>query len=147
MGTQSLCELMEFKIHTEISCEEIQSRLNAQLPPELQVSRVYDAPAGVKLSAIAWAEYEITLDRPIDPSAVFVFPLPVLKQTKSGEKTVDIAPLIHSHSYENGILRVILSADSQNYLNPELIVKLTGAVDYSILRTRCLKSDGETDFV
>ena len=146
VGTSSVAELMEFKINEEMSNEDILERLNSNLPSALAALKVYDAPAGVKLSAIGWAEYEIRLDREISPQQVFVGDIVVRKQTKSGEKDVNIAPMIHHYEYDGEVLRVVLCADSQNYLNPELVVKLFGAEDYTILRTACLAADAQQEF-
>jgi hypothetical protein len=50
----------------------------------------------------------------------------VLKNTKSGEKIVDIKPLINSAEafYENGQIRIVcvLSADPSSFLNPEYVI-------------------------
>ncbi len=146
VGTQSVTEVMEFKIDREMENGEILERLNRNLPSDLQAFLAYDAPAGVKLSAIGWAEYEVRLDRAIEPESRLSGEIVVQKQTKSGEKTVDIAPMIRRYEYDGKVLRLVLCADSQNYLNPELVVKLFEAEDYTILRTRCFLTDGETEF-
>lgn len=146
VGTQSECELMEFKITGEAKEEDIRAALSRNLPPELAVLEVYQAPAGVKLSSIAFAEYEIRADRRLDVELVMKDEILATKQTKSGEKTVNIAPLIARYSYDGEVLRAVLCADSQNYLNPELLVKLFDVEDYTIVRTACYMADAVTPF-
>lgn len=145
IGTQSVCELMEIRIEGDMPCEEIASRLSAAFPPEMRVLSVCEA-TDKKISSVAYAEYEITVDREIDPKTTLTAPLVVKKNTKSGEKEVDIAPQIKKWSYFGRTLRVTLCADSQNYLNPELVVRLFDVTDYSITRTKLLCADGETEF-
>ena len=89
-------------------------------------------------------------------------PLILTKKTKSGEKDIDIIPLINSVSAEylkdtgNIAISATLSAGSDNFLNPEMLITamrselgiLNGDPSnewYSIMRTRSLKSD-MTDF-
>ena len=146
VGTESVCELMELRMEREMTQADFLAALNACLPEDLRADRAYIAPVGRKLSAIAWAEYEVRTDRSIDPDRHLSGSIPVCKQTKSGEKTVDIAPLIKRYDYDGEVLRLVLSADSQHYLNPETVIKLFAPEDYSVRRTRLFCQDGETEF-
>lgn len=146
VGVESVCEWMEFRLAGEMTCEEIRERLNRCLPNELSVSEVYNAEGKEKLSSIAWAEYVFGFDCEIEPEKVLKAPIEVQKRTKSGEKTVDIAPMIRRYTYENGVLSAVLGADSRNYLNPELVAKLFGTENYTIRRTKCFLDDAEQVF-
>ena len=86
------------------------------------------------------------------------------KKTKSGEKEIDIIPMIHSvkvtynEDHPNDIhIRAVLSAGSAEHLNPELLIKAAkehckilcndpAKESYSILRTHVYLSDGITEF-
>ena len=88
----------------------------------------------------------------------------MIKKTKSGDKEIDIAPMIKSircvfDPQKPGVIHIsaMLSAGSAEHLNPEMLIKLarthTGILDendvsqtYSILRTKVYFSDGKTQF-
>lgn len=142
LGTESLCEYMDFKITRPMDHPEITARLNRALPPEIKVLHTY-IPKN-KFSESAWAEYLIDSPEKIDISPLLQEQLVVMKKTKSGEKEVDIAPQIKFAKLDGKFLRVILRADNANFLNPELIVKTLGLSDYSITRTHVFLEDGIT---
>jgi len=88
--------------------------------------------------------------------------LTVTKKTKSGEKEIDIIPLIRSVNVtcpSEGTLCVsaVLAAGNVEHLNPELLItaaKNTCGIlsgdpaqeSYSILRTHVYLADGVTEF-
>lgn len=144
LGTESLCEYMDFKITRPMPHDEIVSRLNSALPEEIRVSRAYFPKT--KFNDTAWAEYEIDSSEKIDISPLLQEKLVVMKKTKSGEKETDIAPQIKFAKLDGKLLRLILRADNANFLNPELVVKTLGLSDYSILRTRVFVENGVTEF-
>lgn len=145
LGTESLCEYMDFKITEPMYLPEITERLNRVLPPEIKALRTY--VPGHKFSDTAWAEYMIDSPEKIDIAPLLCDELVVMKKTKSGEKEVDIAPQIKLAKLEGKYLRLILRADNTNFLNPELVVKTLGLTEYSIMRTRVFLEDGVTLFV
>ena len=166
IGTESECEFVDFKIVEDMPLDEIASRISAQLPPEMSVTGVWYPEH--KIVEITWAEYEIRINSSLadetlvrKASELLSKPLIITKKTKSGEKEVDIKPLInHSEvSLDNDALLVkaMLSCDSADYLNPEYIVKAISSdagIDfekveteyYSILRKSVKLADGVTDF-
>ena len=90
-------------------------------------------------------------------------PLSMVKKTKSGDKEIDLIPLIRRIRVTDrgdGILHIsaVLSASSGgDYLNPEMLISaakrelgiLSGdpaKEEYSILRTHVYLSDGESEF-
>ena len=103
----------------------------------------------------------VTEDLPEKAEALFKKPLVVLRRTKSGEKECDITPMVKSLTAElvddgRKALRVraVLSADSQNYLNPEYVAaaiakeySLDAKGDYyTMKRVEFFKEDEETAF-
>ena len=85
----------------------------------------------------------------------------MLKRSKAGDKNVNIIPYIKrlTDDAEDDItvIRAVLSANSQNYLNPEyLIGAIKSETDilsaeptenlYTIIRNSALTEDGETEF-
>ena len=134
VGAQSVCEYLDIRIDREMSCDEIKDRLNAELTDELYITDAY-IPAK-DFSEIAWSSYEIEIKTDnagedmarAAKSLLSTSPLTMLKKTKSGEKEVDIIPMIKSvDAYFKAdsktlVLKCLLSASSTVYLNPEMLV-------------------------
>ena len=144
IGAESVCELLDFKLDREMSEEELASRLNNALPPEMRVIDAYSPDT--KFTAIKYAEYEILTDEEFDIAYLEKDAITVMKRSKSGTKETDIKPLIFSFEKIDGGIKCVLSADSAEYLNPEYIATVLGLCDYSIMRKRVLLSDGITEF-
>ncbi len=166
IGTESVCEYVDFKITENMPFDEIAKRVEAEFAPEMRVTGVWTPER--KLAEIGFAEYEIIInsvkadeDTAVGIAEMLKKPLIVKKRSKSGEKDVDISPLIKSAEVvlEDGHIRIntLLSCDSANYLNPEYVVRAAAdnfGIDfekpeteyYSILRKRVTLSDGVTDF-
>lgn len=171
VGAESVCEMVDLRLDRVISCEEVRDQLNAEVTDEMQIVEVY--PAETKYTDVAWASYEITLQTPglpanpaeaaslirsaFDPARG---PLMMVKKSKSGEKEVDILPMIRSLevSCEVGqpvCIKAQLAAGCQENLNPEYLIEAlrsrlgllpkSAAPDkawYRILRTGFYKQDG-----
>ncbi len=134
VGAQSVCEYLDIRIDREMSCEEIKNRLNAELTDELYITDAYIPTKD--FSEIAWSSYDIEI-KTADANAALAnkaktllntSPLVMLKKSKSGEKEVDIIPMIKSvdayYHEENKTLKIkcLLSASSTVYLNPEMLI-------------------------
>ena len=168
VGTQSECEFLDIRLDRALSCDTVMEKLNAELTDEMYITDVYIPES--KFADIAFCEYryELSLENSSEALAedieklLTTSPLTLTKKTKSGEKDIDIIPLINSVSAkylsDKGTIAIsaILSAGSDNFLNPEMLVTamktkldvLEGDVSkewYSITRTRSLRSD-MTDF-
>ena len=168
VGTESECEYLDVRVERDISAEEMKRRLNAQLTDELCVLDVYEAKE--KLTAVRWASYHYEIEPHGDAEKLFteireIFRSPVVmkKKTKSGEKELDIMPLVRSLSVsfdpESGRIEMeaLLSAAGESYLNPEYLITaikektgfLSGdlsAESYRIIRTDLYLEDGKTSF-
>lgn len=169
IGAESVCEMLDVRLNRDISCEEMVKSLNEQVTDELRVLDAYIPTT--KFSDIVWSSYEITVQSPSLSAAVVDELYKILssselfatKKTKSGEKTINIVPLVRNFATEfdeeSGVLciKTLLRADGEFYLNPELFLFalhdasgiLTGGeheVQYSILRTENYFEDGKTVF-
>ncbi len=164
VGTQSEYEFLDIRLERMMSCEEIMKRLNAELTEELCITEVYLPEHD--FSEIAWATYDMEIategaDERMAAKAnalLTTSPLNMVKRTKSGEKEVDIVPMIHRVSTvfdeQSGTLKLslILKATSTEFLNPELVITAlkqnlgilggdpTGEW-YTVLRTSVLQQD------
>ena len=155
VGTESMCEMADLRIERKIELEDIKKQLNEQLTDEMYILDAYYPTT--KFADIAYAEYTITVkSHKIDESTALLatshFALPIMmnKKSKSGEKEVDITSYIKKIQFESceGQLtaKAILSAGSQENLNPEYVVsalraceELKGAladVTYTIMRNK-----------
>jgi radical SAM-linked protein len=162
VGTASLCEFMDFKITEDVSGEVICETLNSVFPDGLRAIEAYEPTS--KFHDIGWADYEIRMEIASAETYVEVVkntlsePIVIEKTTKIGTRTIDIAPLtrILSVSEENGelVLRLRLSATTDNYVNPKYIIDFLTAKlgipgekdDYTVCRTAVYLADGVTPF-
>jgi radical SAM-linked protein len=134
VGSEGMEEMVDLRIDRKITPAEIKAQLNAELTNEMQVSEVY-IPA-TSFSDIAWATYQMTVKTPGDPAAnaaainaIFApdaQPIIMTKRSKSGDKEVNILPMIHSVKAvaADGLikLRATLRAGNTENLNPEYLV-------------------------
>lgn len=162
VGTASFSEFMDFRVTEEITGEEICNRLNEVFPEGLRALEAY-VPT-TKFHDIGWADYEIRME--LRNAAELVESVKtalsgeiiVDKTTKIGTRTIDIAPFtrVLSVSEENGelVLRLRLSATTDNYVNPKYVIDFLTAKlgapdekdDYTVCRTAVYLADGETIF-
>lgn len=161
VGCESTCEMADIRIERDMPCEEILARLKGATSAQLDFTDCYVAER--KFADIASAEYEYHIEAPAADEALCdaivtvltTSPLTVLKRSKSGEKEVDIVPLIRSaeaHTEAGGILlRTVVAAGANDNLSPEYLVTalrrrlniLRDNEEYAIMRTRILDADGK----
>ena len=132
-GTQSLTEFMDLRLTEHMDPAEAMRRLNLNMTDNMQVLEAYYAQT--KLTDLKWLSYTVTVrpsvisDELCDKVGVALSKdsIKVVKKTKSGESLVDIRPFIQSADVtRDGValrIRCVLSADSQNFLNPEYVIK------------------------
>ena len=166
VGAQSEYEFLDLRVDRDMSPEEIMARLNRELTDELCITDAYWPKTD--FASIAWASYEIeihTTGASEEMAETMVktlttSPLNLIKRTKSGEKEVDIVPLIQSVSATfdpttgNIRLSAVLRALSTEFLNPEMLItglkQKNGILGgnpaeewYTILRTAVMTENGE----
>lgn len=168
VGAESECEYLDLRLDRRIPPQELVDRLNHELTEEMAVLDAYEP--STKLQDIGWAQYEMDLlfagadqDTADAMQALYTHsPLMATKKGKSGEREIDLVPLIRQISVtcpESGRLHLSarLSAGGECYLNPELLIGaarerlgiLSGdpaQESYTILRTEVYLADGETPF-
>ncbi len=136
VGAEGLEEMVDLRIDRAITPAEMKAQLNAELTGEMQVSEVYVPTTA--FSDIQWATYEITLSTVGDAqenansiNAIFAegaAPIVMSKRSKSGDKDIDILPLIHALKATadcHGLvhIRTTLRAGNAENLNPEYLVR------------------------
>ena len=135
VGATSDGEYLDMSMVREIDEQEIIERLNGAmnegiravacrlLPEHAPKSMTLIAAAGYRLryslhegfSSIA--EYTDALERFLSSDSI-----PAVKKTKTGEKEIDLKPLIHGYEIsEEGGLNIILHAGSKDHVKPALL--------------------------
>ena len=132
-GVESVCEYMDLRLTERMSPDCAMEILNRNMTEEMQILEAYYPTS--RLTDLKWLSYTITVfgegmtreladrcDRALGAEQIVI-----MKKTKSGEREVDIKPMIKSASAvldgENIRISCVLSSDSQSFLNPEYIVK------------------------
>lgn len=166
VGAQSVCEMVDIRIDRDMPCEEIKRLLNLEVTDELRILDVYIPTT--KFSDINWASYTIELhEKGIASHANAIMGLLstqelfAKKKTKSGEKEVNILPLIKLIEVDSEgksdylSIKAILDIRSDNYLNPELLISVwkrelnilnSDSSWYTIMRTATHPEDVKTTF-
>ena len=164
VGAQSVYEFLDIRIDREMSPEIIMERMNNELTDELYIVDAYVPQSD--FSEIAWASYELEISCKEASEALACemqktlteSPLILTKRTKSGEKEIDIIPMIRSVSVtfdnDRGTVKIsaILRATSTEFLNPEMLITglklrhgiLSGDPTeewYTVMRTGVMKED------
>ncbi len=134
LGVASHCELLDFELEgTNISCAEIQERLNEALTDGIRVLDVYDIGSKLKelafLSACITLEYDVPIPEAAEGQIESLFQNPdviVEKKGKNGITEQNIAPMIQTlmieriHAQEI-MLRVMVCCQNPS-LNPAQLV-------------------------
>lgn len=133
VGTQSLCEIMDFRILEDMSCGEILERLAVQLPEGIEAVAVYEPERKVK--ELRWLKIEGVFeydDRNCGEMAAELNEfyaqesIVIQKKTKRGTGDSDIKTAIKEISFAdcNDDVKVsgVISAQEPT-LNPELIAE------------------------
>ncbi len=143
VGCESVYEFVDIKIERQISLADIKACLAPQFTDEMLILDVYYPTS--KFAEIAYAEYECRIASSAASAEVArdiceylsTSPVTVMKRSKSGEKEIDIVPLIHSVTCEAEegelVLKMVLSASSDANLNPEYPIKAV-CERFSLLR-------------
>ncbi len=99
VGTESVCELMDFKLVTDVPLGDVPGLLNRALPEGIEVTRAYEET--YKFKDIKWLDIEADLfydNKVTDEGSLLALltgdKLVMEKKTKRSTATVDVRPLI-----------------------------------------------------
>lgn len=159
-GVESNCELLDIKLNSYMSNEEIKNRLNDNFPEQMRVLEVYSPE--VKFKEISYIDYTIKINSPklnaqskAKIEELFGGECILTKKTKSGEKEVNITDYIKLFDIEcnegSAQIHTILASGNEMNLSPELIIEAlrkyldiltSDKIDeyYSIMRNQMLDS-------
>ncbi len=133
LGYESNCECMDFRLDGPMSMQEAMERLNAVLPPDLQIVKVAEPIR--KHTDIAFADYQICLDCAENTPAealrmawdAFLEQDAILmeKKTKRGTAMVDLkqqTQIMMTQTLEDGIwMKLRMPAGTAVNVNPSLL--------------------------
>lgn len=132
VGTESVCELMDFQVTKEVDITTISHRLSATLPEGIRIMEVY--PRQRKPAELKWLQVRGRLEYDGRCAAELAPPLAalygresiiVMRRTKRGEGETDIKPAIKSLDVSAGeghiVLDAVISAQEPT-LNPALLI-------------------------
>ena len=136
IGTSSDCEYLDVRLNERVEPGTAIELVNRNLTKDMQVTEAYYPDSA--FTDIFWVSYNITVyssdvTKAHAEKITEVFSsddITVLKKTKSGERDVNIAPLIRScevgELVEGESLRLVcvLSATQSSFLNPEYIIRI-----------------------
>ena len=133
VGAGSYCELMDFRLASEQSLEDMPERLSAVMPEGIKVTAAYEAER--KTSQIKWLDVQGVFDYDERSAEEMYLALEnfykqesivITKKTKRGMGESDIRPAINAISFEaleNAVsVRARISAQEPT-LNPELLAE------------------------
>ncbi len=131
IGVTSECETVDIQFEDGVTPEEIQEKLNQNLPMDMKVLAVHEPVA--KAADIVSAEYQMhaMASEPAEEEALRRFfgaeEIQVLKKTKKkGEKLINLMDYLHAWEVEriaeDGFtLRVVLDAGGERNLKPDIL--------------------------
>lgn len=160
LGYESECESMDFRLIQDMPLDEVLTRLNKTLPPDIQAYKV--AEQINKPEKIIKAEYdiEVFLDGVSGKAIQNAFlefmkseQIEVVKRTKKGDKVIDIKPdcniISTSVVAEKMVLNLEMTAGIIKNINPTLLIDEFLAENNldeactNVLRKRILMENGK----
>lgn len=133
VGSTSDGEYMDMTLNSMTSIEGVMESLNDVMNEGIEILSVVELPekAVNAMTSVAGAEYIISFRNGKEPSFDLAKTfegfmaqdsIPAIKKTKSGEKTIDIKPLIYKWDVLNDKIHVLLSAGSASNLKAALLM-------------------------
>lgn len=123
-------ELFDFRVTADVPVEEIAEKLKKAAFPGMDIVSAEVAVGKLNTKRAVW-RIEMISDIPLDEfKNAFGGEMVVTKRSKSGDKLVDISPMvkfISAEGTENGMIaRVELPAAGNDYLNPSYVAAFFG---------------------
>ncbi len=123
-------ELFDFRLTEDVENEVITESLRKAAFPEMEIIKAEVAVGKLHTKRALW-RLELETDMPLEEiKNAFNGEMVVTKRSKSGDKQVDISPMIKFIAVEGAenrvILRVELNAAGNDYLNPSYVAAFFG---------------------
>lgn len=139
LGIGSVAEYADVNIDEEIEAKIIVKALNEVMPMDINIVNVVsiNGKMPASMAAVAFARYSIRFEKQVEIKTVEKIINDILKcdeiikmkRTKSGEKLINIRPLIADLSYEkygDGLVKFecVLQSGSNGSLGPDIVAEL-----------------------
>lgn len=134
VGATSDGEYMDMTVNSMISTEDIMNRLNSVMNEGIKILAIEELSEGAEkaMTAAYAARYVIKFRENSRPDFDWISEfkkyleqdkLPAMKKTKSGEKEIDMKPMIFEYSFDEaqGSVNMLLSMSSMTTLKPALL--------------------------
>ena len=130
LGAVGLREVMEVSLDRDVTAEDFSQRLSQALPPDIRLisCRPVEDAHKPPMALLRAARYRIEPRGvcPLTQRDVEAFlgkgSIPAVKKTKSGEKEIDIKPMIHELLLKDGIIFCTLDLCEERSCKPELML-------------------------
>ncbi len=131
LGAVGLREIMEVSMEKEVSPEEFMQRLAPALPPDIRLISCRETEDAHKppMALLRAARYRIeprggfALEKKDIDAFLERETIPAVKKTKSGEKEIDLKPMIHELSLDGGSILCTLDLCEEKSCKPELLFR------------------------
>lgn len=134
VGLTSNGEYMDLEIHSAVSSEDIKERLNQASVPGIEIVSVKFLPkeAGNAMASVAAAAYTVTFREGREPKCNVEKTLPLFlakeqilftKESKKGQREVDLKQGIYDIKYKDGIFSMLLDASSAGNIKPSQVIE------------------------
>ncbi len=140
VGATSDGEYMDMTVNSMVSASDVMNKLNAVMNEGIEILAIEELTEGAEkaMTAAYAARYNIRFRENSKPDFDWISEfkkylasdkLPAMKKTKSGEKEIDMKPMIFEYSFneENESVNLLLSMSSMATLKPALL--FTGFFD------------------
>ena len=135
VGLTSVGEYMDLEVNSMISCEDIKERLNAASVPGIEVLSVTLLPDNAKnaMASVAAAKYQVCFKEGKEPNVKITNELinsfmakdQILytKETKKGERQLDLKEGIYEFYEKDGLFYMLLDASSAGNIKPGQVLE------------------------
>ncbi len=134
VGLESNGEYMDIEVNSILSCEDVKNRLNAASAPGIEVTSVKILPekAGNAMASVAAASYTVRFRPDRTPNCNIAEILPafmqnkqiiITKETKKGNRELDLKPGIYALSWEQDTFHMLVDASSAGNIKPIQIIE------------------------
>ncbi|MGI6072037.1 MAG: TIGR03936 family radical SAM-associated protein [Lachnospiraceae bacterium] len=127
VGVTSSGEYMDVEIAPGQDLTQVKDLLQVQMGEGFNILGITDLAdnAPKAMAAVKYASYRVTVTGPCPDIEEFLKADEVLmmKKTKSGNKSVNIRPLVHMLTRTDNMYEMLVNAGGENNLKPELLMR------------------------
>lgn len=154
IGLTSDGEYFDMEVNAAESAEELKTRLNAVMAEGIAVTDIRRLPEGAKnaMASVAAAGYIVRIREGFEQDVPFAEAVErfqkeahayYVKQTKKGETTLDLKEGVHTLSFDQNAVTMMIDTGSSRNIKPEMVMeclysyygKQRGDFDFVIHRT------------